>query len=832
MKTPGHVSVRTPLVWLVAASFALGGAARAPHQDVRTPAPEYSTLINTSCVTCHNDRLKTGGLSLQALELANVPEHADVWEKVARKLRSGEMPPATVRARPDSRVANALVAYLETTLDGEAVLRPNPGRAPVHRLNRAEYSNAIRDLLAVDVRPGEWLPVDDSGYGFDNIAAVLSTSPALLDRYMSAAHKVSRLAVGDLALKPVEEIYDAKRDPLMGARNEQLNEDLPFDSRAGMTVGHYFPLDAEYVFKVRFLGVQQGGEETETDPYQVRVAVKAGLHTVGVTSPRENLKAEIDAPAGGPGGGGGGGAGAAQIPSPVDLRLNGARLKRFDVRATTPEVSKLIVGGPYKPTGRGDTPSRRTIFVCNPSTLRQTQGRPEPRRGATSSGRPEPVEGRRAKPSQEAACARTILTTLAHRAFRRPVTRADIEPLYAFYQGGRANGRLRQGYGEPRRSDAESGDFESGIQAAIEAMLVSPEFLFRIERDPPAAETGTAHPVSDVELASRLSFLLWSTIPDAELLGLAEDGRLKDSSVLEHQVRRMLDDPRADALVSNFAGQWLQLRNVETVKPDPVIFPFDEALRQSFLTETALFVSSIFHEDRSLLDLLSADYTFVNQRLAEHYGIPRVYGSQFRRVTLTDVNRYGLLGHGSVLTVTSYPNRTSVVQRGKWILENLLGTPPPPPPPDVPELKAAPHGKVLSMREQMQVHRANAVCAACHARMDPIGFALENYDAVGRWRNEDANAPIDASGKLPDGTEFQGPAGLTQLLLTKYRDDFVRTATEKLLTYALGRGVEHYDYPAIRSINRDAARDNYRVSSWILALVKSKPFQMRKRSAS
>jgi mono/diheme cytochrome c family protein len=782
-------NVRTPLVWLVAATFAFAGAARGRQKDTRTPsapAPEYASLVSTYCVTCHNDRLKTAGLTLQTLGLANVPEHAPVWENVARKLRSGEMPPATVRARPDARLAGALATYLETTLDRAAVVRPNPGRAPVHRLNRAEYSNAIRDLLAVDVRPGEWLPVDDSGYGFDNIAAVLSTSPALLDRYMSAAHKVSRLAVGDLTLKPVEDIYDAKRDPLKGARNEQLNDDLPFDSRAGLTVEHYFPLDAEYVFKVRLSGVQPDPDETRTDPYQVRVPVKAGLHTVGVTSPRENLKSESDAPAGEQGGGAGRPGGDAQIPTPVDLRLNGARLKRFDVRGRSPDVSKLIVGGPYNPTGRGDTPSRRTIFVCRPA-------------GA----------------AQEPACARTILRTLAHRAFRRPVTSADIEPLYAFYLKGR-----------------EQGDFESGVQAAVEAMLVSPEFLFRIERDPPAAGTGTAHRVSDVELASRLSFFLWSTIPDAELLGLAEHGRLKDSAVLERQVRRMLDDPRADALVSNFAGQWLHLRNVQTVKPDPVILPFDEALRQSFLTETALFVSSIFREDRSLLDLLSADYTYVNQRLAEHYGIPRVYGSQFRRVTLSDVNRRGLLGHGSVLTVTSYPNRTSVVQRGKWILENLLGTPPPPPPPDVPELKAAPHGKVLSMRQQMQVHRANATCAACHSRMDPIGFALENYDAVGRWRSEDAGVPIDASGTLPDGTGFQGPAGLSQLLLTKYRDDFVRTATEKLLTYALGRGVEYYDYPTIRSINRDAARDNYRISSWILAIVKSTPFQMRKATDS
>ena len=565
----------------------------------------------------------------------------------------------------------------------------------MHRLNRAEYSNAIRDLLAVDVRPGEWLPVDDSGYGFDNIAAVLSTSPALLDRYMSAAHKVSRLAVGDLTLKPVEEIYDAKRDPVKGVRNEQLNDDLPFDSRAGMTVAHYFPLDAEYVFKIRFLGVQPDGETAEIDPYQVRVAVKAGLHTVGVTSPRENLKVESDTPGGAPGGR----SGVTQIPSPVDLRLSGARLKRFDVRGTRPEISKLIVGGPYEPTGRGDTPSRRTIFVCRP-----------------------------ARPAQEPACARTILTTLAHRAFRRAVTSADIQPLFAFYQRGRATAATSRA--ASRRPSRRCSCRRNSCSASSGIL--------------PVPRPGTAHRLSDVELASRLSFFLWSTIPDAELLDLAERGRLKDPAVLERQVRRMLDDPRADALVSNFAGQWLHLRNIETVKPDPVIFPFDEALRQSFLTETALFVSSVFREDRSLLDLLSADYTFVNQRLAEHYGIPRVYGSQFRRVTLTDENRRGLLGHGSVLTVTSYPNRTSVVQRGKWILENLLGTPPPPPPPDVPELKAAPHGKVLSMREQMQAHRANAVCAACHGRMDPIGFALENYDGVGRWRSEDAGTPIDA----------------------------------------------------------------------------------------
>jgi hypothetical protein len=777
------------LTWLLTASFVLSGSVRGLRQDRQavlastqstSPAPE--NLVRTYCISCHSDQLKTAGLSLQNLDLSDVPARAAVWEKVVRKLRSGEMPPSNVRWRPDPRVAAALVTQVEDTLDRAAAAHPNPGHAPVHRLNRAEYSNAVRDLLNVDVRPGEWLPVDDSGYGFDNIAAVLSTSPALLDRYMAAARTVSGLAVGDLTQKPIEEIYDAKRDPNTGTRNEQLNDDLPFDSRAGMSVKHYFPLDAEYVFKLRFAGVQTDSE-ADTNPFQVRMTVRAGLHTIGVTSPRENLKPEKESPAVAPGGGA-----APEIPSPVDLRLDGARLKRFDVRATNPDVTRLIVGGPYNATGRGETASRQTIFSCRP-----------------------------ARPAQESACARTIVTSLAHRAFRRPVTSADVDPLVEFYRKARI-----------------ASDFDSGIQMAIEALLVSPEFLFRVERDPDGDSAGAnaVHRITDIELASRLSFFLWSTIPDSELLDLAEHGRLSDATVLEGQVRRMLANPRADELVSNFAGQWLHLRNVQTVKPDPVIFPFDESLRQAFVTETSLFVSSIFREDRSLLDLLSADYTFLNQRLAEHYRVPNVYGSQFRRVSLADGHRHGLLGQGSVLTVTSYPNRTSVVQRGKWILENLLGTPPPPPPPDVPELKAAPHGKVLTMREQMQAHRANAVCAACHARMDPIGFALENFDGVGRWRDEDAGTTIDAGGTLPDGTAFNGPAGLTDLLLTKYRDDFVQTATEKLLTYALGRGVEYYDYPTIRTVTRAASRDNYRVSSLILAIVKSPAFQLRKGSES
>ena len=771
-------------LWPVVAGVLLCPALAGAQRETRPapPSAPSNTLVEANCTSCHNDKLRTAGLSLQGRSLADVPQDAQIWEKVLRKVQSGEMPPPTARTRPTPEAAAAFATLLETTLDRASVANPNPGRAPAHRLNRAEYSNAMRDLLAVDVKPGDWLPVDDSGYGFDNIAAVLSSSPALLERYMTAARKISRLAVGDLALKPVEEIFDAPRDPLKGLRNERTSDDLPFDSRAGIAVRSYFPVDAEYVFKVRFTGAQNA-TAAESDPYQVRLSVKAGLHAVGVTSPRENPKVEGEGPSGR---GAGGGAALQPVPYPVDLRLDGARVKRFDLPGGTPEVSKLIIGGPYNPTGPGNTPAREKIFVCHPT-----------------------------RSADEPGCARQILASMARRAFRRPVTSSDVEPLFAFYQKGRA-----------------AGTFDGGIQTALEAMLVSPEFLFRIERDPAQAQPGKAYRISDLELASRLSFFLWSSIPDDQLLDLAERGKLKNPIVLQQQVRRMLDDPRSDALVLNFAGQWLQLRNIETAKPDTVIFPFDEALRRAFAEETDLFVESIAREDRSLLDLLTANYTFVNERLAGHYGIPDIYGSQFRRVTLTDPNRFGLLGKGSILTVTSYPNRTSVVQRGKWILENLLGTPPPPPPPDVPELKAERDGKLLSLRDQMQAHRANAVCAACHARMDPIGFALENYDGVGKWRSEDAGAPIDASGRLPDGTAFQGPSGLTELMLGRYRADFVRTATEKLMTYALGRGVEYYDDPTIRAIVREAGRDNYRWSALVMAIVKSTPFQMRRASES
>ncbi len=769
--------------WLCGAAMALLVCPAASHaQEAAAPAHEPSSgraFVARHCAGCHNDRLKTGGLSLQGLDPDDVSARADVWEKVLRKVRSGEMPPAIVRARPDPAAADSFVSSLEGALDAEAAAHPNPGTPGIHRLNRAEYSNAIRDLLHVDIDPGAWLPVDDSGYGFDNIAAVLSTSPALLERYMLAARRVSRLAVGDPAQKPYEELYDAVRDPFKGIRNEQLSDDLPFDSRAGIAIRHYFPVDADYVFKVRFRGLPAADPALE-HLYEIRLTVPAGLHRVGVTSPRENAKLESET---GPAGAVHGNQ-VPDLPYPVDLRLDGMRRTRFDVPGGMPEVARLIIAGPYAPTGRGETPARAAIFTCRPR-----------------------------RQAEEVGCARRILGALARHAFRRPVDAADVDPLLALYRRGRAQG-----------------DFDAGIQSALEGLLVAPEFLFRLERNPPGARPGTAYRVSGIELASRLSFFLWSSIPDEALLGAAERGDLGRQRGLERQVRRMLADPRSDALIRNFAGQWLQLRNVRTVQPDPVIFGFDESLRRAMVTETELLFTAIVREDRSLLELLSADYTFLNERLAAHYGVPDVYGSQFRRVPAVDPNRRGLLGQGSILTLTSYPNRTSVVQRGKWILENLLGTPPPPPPPDVPELKTHKDGRALSLRDQMQAHRANAVCAACHARMDPIGFALENYDGIGAWRTEDAGTPIDPSGRLPDGTAFEGPAGLTGLLLTRYRDDFVRTAIEKLLTYALGRGVEYYDEPVVRTIARDAASRGYTVSSLIAGVIASTPFQMRRAS--
>ncbi len=746
-------------------------------------------LVNRYCVTCHNAKLKTGGVVLEGLNVNNVSQNGDVWEKVLRKVRTAEMPPRGM-PRPTPEEYAAFSQSLEAALDNASAAHPNPGRPVIHRLNRTEYSNAIRDLLALDIQAGSGLPADNTSYGFDNIGDVLSMSPSLLERYISVARSVSRLAVGNLRIKPVTDRYEPTRDPAAAKhpRNERVGNDLPFDSRGGIDFRRYFPLDAEYTIHIDMKPDPQiaAAEGIDKPPvFEVRLPMKAGMHTVGVTFPRDSSVEEDLVPPGTrrpaaapvkPSG----------LPQPVDLWVDDARLKRFEVSrgSADPQVAEVLVGGPYSVTGRGDTPSRERIFVCRPSSQ-----------------------------ETEEECARAIVSNLARRAFRRPVSDADVGPLLGFYHAGR-----------------RSGDFDDGIQKALEALLVSPDFLFRVEQDPRACKPGSAYRVSDLELASRLSFFLWSSLPDDELLRVAEQGKLKDPTELLRQTRRMLDDPRSQALVENFGGQWLYLRNLATWKPDAGIFPqFDESLRTAMQQQTELFLSSILHENRSILELLDADYTFLNQRLAEHYGIPDIYGSQFRRVTLADENRRGLLGQGSILTVTSYPNRTSVVQRGKWVLENLLGTPPPPPPPDVPTLKAeGEDGKPRPLRQAMEQHRANPVCASCHARMDPIGFALENFDGIGRWRSQDAGSPIDASGKLPDGATFAGPAQLAKLLATNYRDDFVSTFTDKLLTYALGRGLDYYDQPTVRSITREAARENYTMTAIIVAIVNSVPFQMRR----
>jgi mono/diheme cytochrome c family protein len=758
----------------IAAVYYTISTAQAQRASTANTAAQRA-LIEDYCVACHNQKAKTAGIVLEGLDFNRVGSHTEIWEKVLRKVRTGQMPPPAA-PKPEALEIAAFVTWLEGALDRAAKLNPNPGRPVIHRLNRAEYSNAIRDLLAVDIKPGSALPVDDSGYGFDNIGAVLTLSPALLEKYMSVARKVSRLAVGDLTIKPIEERFQPRR---LG-RNERVSDDLPFYSRGGLSVQYYFPLDGEYLIRVK---TPSNGDTAEPARfYEMRLPVKAGLRSVGVTFPREDAKIEPALP--GPRRGGPPGMTPGQTFQ-MDLRLDGARIKRFEVPTSNIEV--VTVNGPFNAAGRGETPSRAKIFVCRSTTEKE-----------------------------EAACAKQILANLARRAFRRPVTEADLTPLLGFYERGR-----------------REGDFDYGIQQALEALLVSPDFLFRVERDPHNVAPGTVYRLNDFELATRLSFFLWSSIPDDELLNLAEQGRLKNPLVLQQQVQRLLDDPRSQAFVSNFGGQWLQLRNLEAHKPDPDVFPgFDESLRQAFRRETELFFDSILRENRSVLELLDANYTFLNQRLAEHYSIPGVYGSQFRRIALNEqqrANRGGLLGQGSILTVTSYPNRTSVVQRGKWILENLLGAPPPPPPPDIPDLKPkGQDGRLLSMREQLDLHRANSVCASCHARMDPIGFALENYDGIGQWRTKDAGSLIDASGKLPDGTKFSGPAELKKILLTGHRDEFVVTVTEKLLTYGLGRGLEADDAPVVRAIMREAAQGEYRLPALINAIIKSRPFQMRR----
>jgi mono/diheme cytochrome c family protein len=776
------------LLGVISTAAAGAGLLQAAAQPSQDSVAAHRSTIDQYCVACHNDALLTAGLNLQNVDIGNLNDNGVLWEKVLRKLRNREMPPAGM-PRPDPDSYDALVVYLKSERNRLAEVKPNPGRTTLHRLNRTEYANAIRDLLALEIDSAELLPADDIGYGFDNIGDVLNVSPLLLERYLSAAAKISRLAIGDTSLPLAYDTYNLPKGLI---QLDRMSEELPFGSRGGISVRHHFPVDGEYVFSVRLAtgrydqilglererqldfrlddqrlelftigatelaGMQVHGEKPTADSHlEIRVPVKAGTRSVAATFLKDTV-----------------------IPEGIQIRERET--------AFFEGVGSLSITGPYNIEGPGVTPSRERIFICRPGAA-----------------------------NEEEACAEQIIAALARRAYRRPITAEDLPQLLGLY-----------------REAAAQGGFEAGVRMALQKILVSPEFIFRMEFDPADAEPGGAYALSDLELASRLSFFLWSSIPDDELLTIAEGGRLSDPTVLEQQTRRMLSDPKSQALVSNFTGQWLFLRNIARVQPDPVAFPnFDENLRYALRRETELLVESMVREDRSVVDILDSDYTFMNERLAEHYGIEGIYGSEFRRVSIDDDNRRGLLGQASILTVTSYPNRTAPTIRGKWVLEQLLGTPPPPPPPNVPSLADDENNRVLTMRERMEQHRANPACAVCHRMMDPLGFALENFDGLGRWRDTTGGlgAPIDSSGILPDGTTFDGPLGLREVLLSK-QDLFVEIFTERLLTYALGRGVEHYDLPIVRKITREAADDDYRWSSIILGIVRSTPFQMRRAS--
>ena len=755
-------------------------------------------MVAKYCDSCHNDKSRTGGLSLEHADLTDVPQGAETWEKVIRKLRVGMMPPPGM-PRPAGAQLDDLAAYLETALDRSAAERPRPGRTAMHRLNRAEYANAIRDLLAVDIDAAAWLPPDDESSGFDNIADVLTVSPSLMERYLSASWNISRLAVGNLNIAPSTAVYRVRPD----LSQDQHVEGLPPGTRGGILVRHNFPLDGEYVIRLRLwrntFDLMRGME----DPHDIEIAMdgqRLSLVTAGGreqflkmaenpgtfgTDLDQRLTVKIPVKAG-----------THELWATTVLKSHAVRddlIKPF-LRTTVdgldimgdPSVDRLTIDGPYAATGSGETASRQKIFVCQPTGS-----------------------------ADEEACATRILSSLARAAYRRPVDKTTVETLIGFYRQGRAgvNG---------------SSAFDRGIESALQFILASPEFLVRFEGDPPGRASNVAYRLDDLALASRLSFFLWSSLPDDQLLTLASQNKLKDPAVLEQQVKRMLGDARSKALVTNFAEQWLHLRNLKSSSPDLAAFPdFDDNLRQAMKEETSLFFDSIVREDRSVLDLLNADYTFVNERLARHYGIPKVYGSQFRRVTIADEARRGLLGQASVLTVTSYPNRTSPVERGKWILTNLLGVPPQPPPPNVPALEeTSADGKVLSLRERMERHRANPVCAGCHKVMDPIGFALESFDGVGRWRNTEEGAVINTSGTLFNGAEVEGIVGLRRSLVAR-PEIFVGVMTEKMLTYALGRGLEYYDMPAVRKIVRDGRSQGFRLSAMVLGIVGSTPFQMK-----
>jgi mono/diheme cytochrome c family protein len=773
-------------------------AASVHAQAPRSTDPR--AILNTYCVGCHNARAHVANLAFDDIDIAQMGSAPDLWERVARKLRTREMPPAGSR-RPDEETYRSLIGSIEGALDAEADARPRPGRVPVHRLNRTEYTNAIRDLLALDVDGRQLLADEPSGSGFDNAASVLTASPALIESYLSAAATVARLAVG----RSVRPVVDTFRVPTAMAQDDRSDERQPFGSRGGVSVRYQFPSDGAYTIKVvlkrqlyryligmgeahhidlrldgallkrftiggegrgmtapeSFAGNTQGDAgwevymHTADDGLEVRVSVKAGMHDVGVSFLRQHVEPE----------------GVEQPPQRGFARTTN------EVYFGEPAVDSLLVGGPYDASTAHDSPSRRRIFLCRPTTR-----------------------------AAEEPCARRILSTLARRAYRRPVTDADVQTLLTFYREGR-----------------KDGDFDLGIERGLRRLLSAPAFLFRVERQSPQASA--TYRISDLDLASRLSFFLWSSIPDDELLEAAISGTLSNPTVLERQVARMLRDGRSAALVDNFAFEWLQLGRLGGVVPDVDEFPdFDENLRDAMQQETRLFVGSQIREDRSVVDLIGANYSFVNERLARHYRLPDVYGNRFRRVEFADGIRGGLLGQASVLTATSYPNRTSPVLRGRWLLETLLGAPPPPPPPDVPLLKEnGADGERHTVRERLDAHRKNPSCASCHVRMDPLGFSLENFDALGKWRTASDGSPVDASASLPDGSRFDGVVGLRKLVVS-HREDFARTLTERLLSYAIGRGTEATDLPAVRKIVRESAGQDYRWSAIVAGIVRSAPF--------
>ena len=754
------------------------------------PVSSHRLLLDRYCVTCHNERAKIADLMLDRLDVANPGAEAEVWEKVMRKVHTGTMPPPNM-PQPSQDDRRALLTWVETSLDAASAATPNPGRTEtLRRLNRTEYQNAVRDLLALDIDAASLLPSDESGHGFDNVT-VGDLPPTLLDRYISAAQKISRLAIGSTQSSMQADVIRLPAD----LTQENHMPGLPIGTRGGVSISYTFAQDGEYdiqMWLARDLSGNVGGLR-EPSPHELvllldrepvatftiekpvgndttldkdlkaRIAVRAGPHDIGVTFVR---------------------AGSSLVETarqPLHSRFNERRHPR-----TGPAIDQVSVTGPHVAKGAENTPSRRRLFVCQPD-------------GADK--------------AKEEGCAKTILTTLMRRAYRRPISKAEVEGPMAFFREGRSEG-----------------DFDAGIGRALSAVLVNPEFLFRVETDSKKAPAGGAYAISDFELASRLSFFLWSSIPDDALLDAAIAGRLSRPDELEKQTRRLLADRRSSNLSTNFAGQWLRLRNLEAVTPNARLFPdFDDNLRQAFRQETELFLDSVLREDRSALDLIRADYTFLNERLARHYGIPNIYGSRFRRVTLApESRRGGLLRHGSVLSVTSYATRTSPVIRGVYVLDNIFGAPPPPPLPNVPALDESTVSANLPMRERLAAHRGNPVCASCHRTIDPVGFALENFNAVGQWREyEGEGEPIDVSGALPGAGEFRGVAGLEDALLSR-PELFAAALTEKLLTFALGRGVEYYDAPAVRKIVRDTAKDRYRFSSIILGIVKSTPFQMRK----